>query len=168
MFFNLKNCWFYLLLASSLHACSWFGDPSPSLPPETQNGAETFGCLINGKVFTANEVRKDYDGGIMVGGTNKDNLSVVFSIDNLNKTGTYYYTRNNLGCFTLNGCRYGLQGTPLSGKVEITKFERGEDKANNLRWLIVSGRFEGVITSGSPNCKDTLRITQGRFDVKFN
>jgi hypothetical protein len=157
-----------LLIAYALNSCSLFGDSNPSLPAETQTGAETFGCLINGKVFEAKEVRKNYDGNLLVGGTNKDDFDVVFGMDRVDKIGTYYYTRSNLGCFPFNGCFYGVQGIPLSGKVEITKFERGEDKANNIKWLIVSGRFEGAITASSPTCKDTLRITQGRFDVKFN
>jgi hypothetical protein len=120
-------------------------------------------------VFEAKEVRKDYDGGIMIGGTNKEELSVLFFIDKVDKTGTYFYNGIDfLRSLNWNGCSYGVSGRPLSGKVEITKFERGEDKANNLKWLIVSGRFEGVIISRDLGCKDTLRITQGRFDVKFN
>jgi hypothetical protein len=55
---------------------------------------------------------------------------------------------------------------PLNASVMITKFERGEDKANNLRWLIVSGTFEGILLPEG-RYKDTTYITQGRFDVKF-
>jgi hypothetical protein len=42
-----------LLIAHALNSCSLFPEPEPTLPPATQTGANTFGCLINGKVFQA-------------------------------------------------------------------------------------------------------------------
>ena len=160
-----------LLIAYALNSCSLFSEPEPTeLPPETQTGANTFGCLINGKVFTVSygNLWKDYAGVLGMGGENKDDLSINLGMDNVAAIGTYYYTRKaNLSYSKLRGCSYGYDDIPISGKVEITKFERGEDKANNLKWLVVSGKFEGVITSRNSDCKDTIRITQGRFDVKF-
>ena len=62
-----------------------------------------------------------------------------------------------------------VKGTkkPITAEEFDAKFERGEDKTNNLKWLIISGTFDGIILNDN-NPLDTVKITQGRFDVKFN
>jgi hypothetical protein len=159
-----------LLIVHALNSC---GILPEVLPDETQSGKNTFGCKVNGKIFTPADqglnkggIGKDYDGNLTISASNGDGRNVVVSIANISTIDIYnLVSKGGLGYDKVGGCSYG--GTPISGKVEITKFERGEDKANNLRWLIVSGRFEGVIVSDIKTCKDTIRITDGRFDVKF-
>ena len=46
----MKNLLILILLTTSLSCCS-NDDSGASLPPETQTGANTVGCLVNGKVF---------------------------------------------------------------------------------------------------------------------
>ena len=46
----MKNLLILILLTTSLSCCS-NDDSGDSLPPETQTGANTVGCLVDGKVF---------------------------------------------------------------------------------------------------------------------
>ena len=166
-----------LLLGLGLTSCSLFGDTSPdTLPPETQNGAETFGCLVNGKVFVPKggggepAIVKVYDGRFAIVANRAANGDLTsqagFIIEKVDKVGEYFFTKAGNVFYTGNSCSYGVTKNSISGKVIVTKYERGEDKANNLKWLIISGTFEGILPP-ERNCKDTLNITQGRFDVRF-
>ncbi len=169
---KLRGLLLMLPLVGGWGACGILPDV---LPAETQSGKNTFGCLINGKVFIPSAsgfnkggIGKDYDGGLTVSGTAGDGKTVVFYVPNANATGIYSLNQKRLLAYAIEGgCSYGENTPPIKGKVIISKFERGEDKEQNLRWLIVSGTFEGIILPDVKNCTDTIRITQGRFDVKF-
>lgn len=47
--------YFFLVVFLNIFTCSdWKTDvPTPTLPPETQTGANTFGCYVNGNLFVA-------------------------------------------------------------------------------------------------------------------
>jgi hypothetical protein len=182
MFFNLKNCWFYLLLASSLHACSWFGDPSPSLPPETQEGKNTFACLVNGKLWVAEFGSKDifntqkteaqYDpfrqGRVSIRATNdkRETINILIPEIPVNLK-MYRATLDTLSQNTalmlpsISSINLKCSGTQIgsyyTGYTLIKKFD--------LQKRIIAGSFELVIKSAA--CQDTLKITQGRFDMTF-
>lgn len=164
--------------------CSWTlllysckQDPEPQLPPETQTGANTFGCMVNGKLWLPSQE----DGSPIInaylgssgtftvaafiildrsssGGEEYENIAL--GLKGLNKTGTYYLDERNAyvdyghdlkKCYYLNV----ISGSYYTGKIEITRF----DLTNN----IVSGKFEATLKV--PSC-DTIKITDGRFDVK--
>ena len=169
-----------LLIAYALNSCSLTSDASPdTLPPETQNGAETFGCLVNGKVFVPkgnsqhSAIVKIYDGRLVIAATRVGNYSNGIKDQMAIKTtlitgiGTYPCEEEGTLFYTGETCTYGVGEKPINAKINVTKFERGEDKINNLKWLTISGTFEGIILPGK-KCSDTIKITQGRFDVKFN
>jgi hypothetical protein len=159
-------------------SCSLFPEPEPTLPPITQNGAETFGCLVNGKVFVPKGggsyagITKNYDGRLAIFAlhTDKNNLvdaSMGILTPIIDKVGIYTFEVPNGLWYTASWNWYGTENKPIESKLIITKFERGEDKTQNTKWLTISGTFEGVLLP-EKNSKDTLYVTQGRFDVKFN
>ncbi len=154
-----------LLIAHVLNSCSLLPD---TLPDETQSGKNTFGCLINGKVFTTTEMSGNFYGNNFTLRTIKDGSGVQFYIENLTQDvlGTYAITKVRNLLYTDGKCTRGEVNPPIKAFVTITKYERGEDKANNLRWLIISGTFEGILLPEG-RYTDTIKITQGRFDVKF-
>ena len=151
------------------------------LPPVTQTGANTIGCLVNGKVFipegyngtgTPNPKRifdigldglpylqivaRQYDDQRDVRGT------LVIGIDSLVGTGTHkVYTNKKqigFGSYLFPSC-----GIPpdddvyfKSGSIEITKYD--------LNNGIISGVFNFKI---KPSDCDTLFFTMGRFDFKL-
>jgi len=155
------------------------------LPPATQTGAKTFGCLINGKPFIAGDVRSgqspvlaDYQflyGGyhFRVLGTNgngtnisgvgifTDSLKLVqgdsikLSSYSNSNTTGLAYARYTNKVLT----SYTTQLPRFSGWLYITRFDQNK--------RIVSGTFWfNAITNFSGN-NDTISVTNGRFDVNY-
>lgn len=160
-------------------------NPSPvaQLPPATQTGADTFGCLLNGKPWTPSgnngvpNYRVTYDPGYhggnldirvytYLGNTGKSQY-LGFGGDQIGQAGTYtFVTPAN---FPTPGPRNVYfsddsksapcneydhnPGTTTTGQLVVTRLD--------LKAGIVSGTFN--FTLAQPGC-DTLKFTQGRFD----
>lgn len=155
--------------------------PAPAeeqLPPATQTGANTLGCLVNGQPWTPQ------------GNDGSANYSVVYdqaygaSLDlrtyryQQKPTNNYQYmiitagglkgprsydlrnTTNTRVSFKdrLTGCDLASddQGTYHKGTLTITRLD--------LQAGIISGTFDFVLAK--PGC-DTVRVTQGRFDKRL-
>jgi hypothetical protein len=156
-----------VLLTSS---CDLFDfSRKPKLPPITSEGKNTFGCMVDGKLWLpesrlgltgfhaeadANFLAIYADGesntGITIGlidssgiKVNKEYALTVF----LNQ----YFVESS---FISNGdwCDYRRYHT-TSGRVTLSRKDR---KA-------ISGTFE--FTVFNPDCGDTVKITDGRFDI---
>ena len=176
------------LFLFTITSCSESDAPQDQLPPITQTGANTFGCVINGEVL----IPKDGIGvpqpkGITVkyrnnknfiidAGNLKDNGGgdIYIYIYNLTSTGVY-----NLGvsdnqsdlsfapsyphifCRTYDGANQGkvYLSNVNSGTITITRF----DSDNH----IVSGTFELTVFN-KDNPSETIEITEGRFDVNWS
>jgi hypothetical protein len=140
------------------------------LPPITQSGKFTFGCLVNGKAFIAKHSGKMvaiYQQGLIQFGADNiidkfteqvyitipDLIELYKSYDLANPTGKARFIR-----YSPNGnsnCYYDFSNT-LSGHVIFTRFDQQK--------YIVSGTFD--FTTVVPGC-DTIRITDGRFDMEY-
>ena len=153
-------------------------DNTEKLPPATQEGKNTCGFLLNGKVWVpkGNSGRSNprwyFDPGLNNGsfnlvGTRTENIGDTsftgFSLSFNNFSAGYYRINidsSKAGVFTnsKNYCSYWWLDTIKNHNsfVNITKF----DTQNR----IIAGTFE--FTLYKPGC-DTVRITQGRFDVKY-
>ncbi|MGI4833322.1 MAG: hypothetical protein ACRYFK_07655 [Janthinobacterium lividum] len=172
-----------LVLAVGLLAQCHHADPGPTspedqLPPATQTGAHTLGCLINdqpwtpSKIILTNTLVVTYDSGYLGGalqvkakrytGSNSSTLqALTFGAAHVDKVGTYSFPINgDNGVFYtdtgINSCNeYGIPKTTTyqSGSLVITKFD--------LTQGIIAGTFNFKLAQ--LGC-DTLRITQGRFD----
>jgi hypothetical protein len=149
-------------------------DTEEQLPPETQTGAFTFGCKVDGKIYTAKG--KDgllasqfvwgggvySDSSIKIGASNsKQNFSFFLSVKyngNLGMlyTSTYPYYGNFQD--NSNGTIPGNSNTYTTDSFQIGKV--------NLKYVIqgnvVSGTFE--MDAKNTNGK-IIRITEGRFDI---
>jgi hypothetical protein len=152
------------------------------LPPITQTGAKTFGCLVNGVAFIpdngcsylctpAFKPRYDnlsgglftissvlttigYDKSINIGIDSCTSIGVYyFDIYNIHKRFGYNDYKNSANCITLFNLDLGIS---LTGFLEITKF--------NLYDNIISGKFEFNIHK--TGC-ELIKITNGRFDAKL-
>jgi len=165
---------FSLLILLDLSACTGCEDKVwTTLPPETQTGANTFGCMIDNELFVGDNnasifappafsVGYDTDSdkiymdvrGLM-NGNPAGNISIIINHpthDGMQAIGNIgYYPSTNVSL-----CREYL---PSSGsEVFITKF----DTINK----IVSGRFQ--FTGYCVDSTNVKHITQGRFDLKFS
>lgn len=158
-------------------------DPAPKaqLPPATQTGANTFGCLVNGEAWTpqgsdgTSNFSVSYDPGYRYGTLNVATYritgqgstefeSIVFYSDSLRSTGIYPLTfpGRQEGTFAnyKTGCQFPGRGMhQRRGRLIITRLD--------LTAGIIAGTFEYTLTKiGNPGC-DSVRITQGRFDYKL-
>ncbi|WP_310394080.1 DUF6252 family protein [Hymenobacter sp.] len=156
-------------------------DPAAALPPATQTGANTFGCLVNGQPYTpkgnngTSNLYILYDAGFRGGalgiqtyridGNRRQYLSIDMAP--VTTTGIYSFARPAGICTAnyadtpgvANGCNliYSDQDVAYrSGQLAITKFD--------TRNRIVSGTFSFKLLQAG--C-DTLKVTQGRFDAKL-
>ena len=178
-----------LLLLTQCSKCK--NDPEPAtpadpLPPATQTGANTFGCLLNGQPFTPSGFDGTpnflvlYDPGFQGGNldvrvyrnTDKaaNKQAIIFGGDQISKAGTYViktpidlskpgpYTASFSDFRNSSPCNiYSFNpGTTTEGQFTITRLD--------LRAGIVSGTFE--FTLAQPGCQ-TIVVTQGRFDKKI-
>jgi hypothetical protein len=181
----MKKQVFYILLLWLCLAsgCDWFRrkNPEPQLPPETQTGANTFGCLVNGKIWLPEgfpgplvgpnfEVVYDpnYKGGTLnvsvyratsgdiessmaLAGYEISQIPVTYSLDSPTNDA------KRMAVFSSNSCDYyDAPDLYRKGTLTITRLD--------LQQGIVSGRFEFVLAK--QGC-DTLKVTQGRFDKKL-
>ncbi|AMR28850.1 hypothetical protein A0257_18270 [Hymenobacter psoromatis] len=158
-------------------------DPVSQLPPATQTGANTFGCLVNGQPWTPsgndglpNSVAL-YDPGINSPGGAQVNIAAyrIGSPDTymnlycgpitpLKNTFTMAIPLNKPPLTEADGCYEGGSAsfcgsnlTYLAGQIVLT---RVDEKAG-----IIAGTFWFSAVQRGRN--DTLKVTQGRFDYKI-
>jgi len=151
----------------------------PGLPPATQTGANTLGFLLNGVPWTpagnngTANLSIDFDPGINNGGMGISGYRVIAAgnveylgigiTDSLNfKTAPFSLLLYNKSIYSIrflrNSCDYLWTDTLIktSGNITISKLDRIEN--------IIAGTFSAVLIK--PGC-DTIKITNGRFDMKF-
>ncbi|WP_040279307.1 hypothetical protein [Psychroserpens damuponensis] len=153
-------------------------NPIDQLPPMTQTGEQTFGCLINGEPFippsfgsnAPNAFYQFVDGAYTLGISARNNSSIglqsiiIGGIDIVNINEITY----DLESFSI-GNLYGLYDLVLDensetyytnenypGTLTITNF----DNQN----FIISGTFEFIVLDDDGN---EINITDGRFDLNF-
>ena len=180
-----KNIILILIISTFFACCTKDDNPTPAptpvsqLPPATQTGLNTFGCLLDGEVFIPGITNNSYncfyqlvDGeyyfvvgannqkkGILKSiaiGTEKKTISVgqtlnIFERINGNAYGIYYTGNSNTGIDELM-----YTSTTNTGELKITKL----DFTNN----IVSGTFWFDVKD---NQNVVHQIRDGRFDMKF-
>lgn len=152
------------------------------LPPATQEGKNTFGCLVNGKSWMPDngcdwlcpkdlKFYYDFDNGgtfdvVAELSAGNRNEVIVLGFYPCNKTGVKkFFTGDVTAAVTYldrneTECRRDYSSkdsnTSISGTINITRFD--------LEKGIISGIFE--FTLNKPGC-ETLNITNGRFDGKL-
>jgi len=184
----MKIYLFFSLTAALLAGCNKKDDPEAGLPPATQEGKNTGGCLVNGERFVAAE-----SGGSLL--TNPiPALRGGFAFDSVyyvSLNGTYHGQRATVmlflrgeavGTYRLNRTtNYYPQGDPLlifSHATFTVAGSGGETYVTNdqhtgqvmltradLRAGISAGTFDFTGASTFDASK-TITITKGRFDRK--
>jgi len=179
----MKHVLLFIVSAVLFSACK--KEKTDTLPPITQEGANTFGCVINGKVYVPRGFEQNKpcfdiivdpgfnDGSIDIRVFRKEGdltTRLNFGSDSISNTGLFCVgSRVDFG-YTIyskrlsdNICEtpysYGLPSNK-NGYIKITRYD--------LMNRIISGEFEFHFVN--PNCGlgDTINITMGRFDKKIN
>ena len=173
-------CLAILLISASCKKTKTEPTEIEKLPPITQTGAKTFGCLVNGKAWipegyespTPNyrvEVDPTFNDGVFGISCYKifswnpyKREDITFGSDSIKSTGLFTVTRIGIdrlrAHFGGGGCGFNPTdpGVYVNGFLKLTRYDLGAG--------IFSGEFE--FTLKPVNC-DTIKITNGRFDYKF-
>ena len=151
------------------------------LPAATQSGANTFGCLVNGKVFVPKgyddngrpnpHVQYDYDlnGQAYLAidarqfNNNISSGTIIISFVNFNSVGSYTINNQNFR-YSVGWDPYLLNCSVSVIDPAVTALGGGDITKFDISNRIISGTFAfKAIKSGC----DTVRVTNGRFDIKF-
>ncbi len=151
------------------------------LPPATDTGANTFGCLVNGKVFLPQKRigsmsiplqcgYQNVDGNIFFSLRASDfinKISTGFNLDSISINGpsTFKYSAPSKGnAYSIYNCCNNNSINPLytsqigtSGQLIFTRFDTLYQIASGTFW------YDAVDTAS----RDTIHIRDGRFDVHF-
>lgn len=174
-----------LLLLTQCSKCKQ-DDPAPldQLPPATQTGANTFGCLVNGRAYVPNPRYDDnvvlYEPGISLPiggnlniqtshnvqqGNSNTEQAITLAAGPIRTARTYSLNSPNAeGTAIFNDrskaypCNYYGNAAVVYRRGQIT-ITRIDEQAH-----VLSGTFE--FTLAQPGC-DTIKVTQGRFDYKI-
>lgn len=187
----MKNIILLIFLLATIACSNRTEEDSAKLPPETQNGANTFGCLVNGKLFYP----RDGIGDVM--GTAK----AIKYFGSSSSTNQYdeIYVGNLIDGKPINLMYFHLHDLPTNGVGEYvwkeSNFNHGVDglmqnylyvrafdyNTNTWKWYtsyensgkttitkyggqpIVSGTFSGKLRTADE--KETIEINDGRFDI---
>lgn len=182
----MKSLLLFLIFTTSIAGCkkaSTVKDELAKLPPATQVGLNTFGCLVNGKAWVAQRddcapficdpafkmlYNGDNGGSLSVFAKkiiNNSSYAITIGTDSLNFKNIFLYFPNNGVDFIYNNqlgnnecslLRSDMNNVFTSGKVVISRFD--------LSNRIISGTFE--FTLYKSGC-DTIKVTNGRFDGKL-
>ena len=158
-------------------------DPLSLLPPETAVGKGTLACLVNGQAYLArfstsangdlqSPTRLAIGGDMVLNGQGAaSRLSITAALNGALQDGQIFFSVSRATPFPLftpglnqfitaaSGdipCQYSGNFIK-TGRVELVRFD-------GVR-RIAAGRF--AFTLYEPGGCDTLRVTNGRFDVKF-
>ncbi len=165
-----------LLIVSiiSLESCDLFENGQKpkteleKLPPATQEGKNTFGCLVDGKAWvikTSIDAQAFYQEGVLsiVASVNTNNTDQIIAIGlyELNLSVNEYLLTdypNNFGRLRdlIDNCEFVTSSSNV-GKLKINHL----DKTN----FIISGTFE--FEAYSSVCDKIVKITHGRFDLNY-
>ncbi|MGC4023079.1 MAG: hypothetical protein QM734_14610 [Cyclobacteriaceae bacterium] len=157
-----------------LNSCFLFPEQKETLPPATQTGANTFGFLLNGKVWLPKgsngfpNLSPSYDPNFhgkptfgissyrVVSSSVFQNFG--FYVNGIDKEGEFYFSSDSVASasFDNSSCEYFYH--------DSTVYREGSIRITKLALPIISGTFDFILCK--PGC-DTIKITQGRFDFKF-
>lgn len=161
-------------------------DNVDQLPPATQTGANTFGCLINGKVW----VPKGFDGNFVNSRINIDPgymdgdltirtyriegdfiYDIAIASDSIKNIENYpmgkfqrakFVIQKSKRDLSINYCLANgntIAETSVIGYIKVTRYD--------LTNRIFSGEFEFTFSNNDCGIGNPISITNGRFDYKL-
>ena len=152
-------------------------DLTPGLPEETTEGKGTFGCRVNGEIWLPyaehtldNAIEPEYDsaGWFAVGAEREKSVGHYIWLQLADSTGlsTKTYSSNEGFAAHYKKMTNGQEeifDTPVGSPASIT-ITKIVPPSGSERHAIISGTFS--FTARSFTTGDSIRITDGRFDLK--
>jgi hypothetical protein len=169
----LFSCFVLLAFMGSKCEDETLKNPIDLLPPATQSGANTFGCLIDGEVFTPDNRPNSFDhsyisanGGyyLVIGGgrrldngllginigteklsINEGDIVILSTREEGNAYGSFYFSSNT-----------SYTSSIYSGELHINKHDFINKIISGTFWYDIKDAFG-----------DIHQIREGRFDIKY-
>ncbi|MBL0294048.1 MAG: hypothetical protein IPQ04_07235 [Saprospiraceae bacterium] len=147
-----------------------------ALPPITTEGKGTFGCKINGEIWIPKTQDEFLGNNFDLVAIYEEDLPKRISMGASKKYGDfkqefsiYIYQPITIGVLDTNIISMRFIDVNVSFEpYEITRYKQHTNfniKRFDISNRIVSGTFEGLLVK--PITKDSIKITEGRFDVRF-
>lgn len=138
------------------------------LPPATQTGENTFGCLVDGKAWvteTSIDAYGFYQSGVLSitallekKGIDQGMGFIIHDLNLEEKIYTLSLPPDKYAAFGDNILNCGFETASLySGTLTVTNFDSNR--------FIVSGTFE--FEAYSDDCNRIVKVTEGRFDLNY-
>ncbi len=174
----MQKLFLLLTIALTLSCCKNDDDNNNSLPPATQTGANTVGCLVNGQVFLPHQEGiyspvncfYQFDDGEFyfsisfadLRGTTNETVNVFTGAIELEENETYILNQPD-GTFFGGGGEYR---TSQSNQYNTNLIQTGALRItrNDLSNSIISGTFWFDATNETG---ETVEIREGRFDWNY-
>ncbi len=177
----MKNLLLLFTALLTLSCCDSNDGSGDSLPPETQIGANTAGCLLNGKVFLPKQeginpalvcnyefIEGQFYFNLVIRdnrGTGVKSVSVRTNEIDLETNETYILDKENTifepfigggGVYGIDATNYFYTNVIKTGELNISRLD--------LQNSIISGTFwfDAVNSQG-----ETVEIREGRFDMDY-
>ncbi len=168
-----------ILFFTSLPSCSRNDkvDPIPQLPPITLEGKNTFGCKVNGEVWLPYKPLGDVFTGPLLSYYYNDKRGLYIGAQ-ANRISHYEWMQVNAICpdtgtfqIIINSTENIVFTTNKSGT--YYNYELSDSNSFNLIRIlkldtlkfVIAGTFQ--FTAYDPIKKDSVYITEGRFDIKY-
>ena len=161
--------------------------PLEQLPPITSRGANTFGCKINGKVWLPSKRPKgdlpQIEGGIVEryanGGPEKNWYDLLIFAYGEKGTGFQLFLSriNSIGKFKCDKNIFIFPVDPqpdysycyyYENEKQFITNPKFQGEINLLKYDTISKIFSGTFNFRASSGKDTIEITDGRFDINQN
>ena len=153
---------FFLLL-------SCYKDP-PKLPDETQDGLQTFGCLVNGELVISRDSRgKPIAKGSYDSEKNQFRLRANTEHEHYGNEFDFFVTQPKLGLCTIDSVFFRVNNRPyyyVARNVQQINFTRFDVQIASGTFSFEANAYDGVTHEIIPNQKIT--VNKGRFDVPIN
>lgn len=170
-------------------------DPASLLPPETQTGANTFGCLINGKLLIPRDGTGTFgganSGASLLGGypnstdyyeldirdyKSERTAKILIHMQSVHLTGVdNYVIDESNGLSNVDGYDHNYLHCKIFNEA-TNSYQYYRSYHNSGIFKITKYDFNNRIISGIFSCKiknsvipnDEIEIKQGRFDIKWD
>ncbi|MBN8682018.1 MAG: hypothetical protein J0L99_05180 [Chitinophagales bacterium] len=181
----MKNTLLFILFLAALSFSACEKEKTPpteleKLPAATQEGKNTFGCLVDGKAWTPkwggllkpaltphyNNILGSF--GIVAVRYDGSEIENVLNLSgeglSILETGNYSLSFEETS-FSLKSETCSTPGPVKNGRILINQNGTIQITRLDVSTGIISGTFE--FDAVSETCQDTVRITDGRFDIKY-
>ncbi|WKS95542.1 hypothetical protein [Riemerella columbina] len=175
----MKHLFSALLVGLLLTTCKerTSEDPQNQLPPITQNGANTAGCLVNGKVLIprngVSAIPTVYGLYININNYNPGYYIRLYNVEEKRRMYIYVQSQNKTGNFTINQSNGNGTGTSQTLSQMFYEIDNKKYLSSDHSGLITITRYDYPIVSGTfsatlyneDNPSEKIQITDGRFDI---